>query len=399
MTVREKLDQRLKARQAKKPGRSRQYMKMYKGDEDELEDLDLDEILEVDEDDVEFVDECPPGCAPVDEEGDEDEPMSDDLDLDDEDEVDDVDLDKDAKVDKKPKADEPVQKPETAAAKTDEPDVAEPESDEYYTRLLTEEDIAAANSDDIGVVPMFDLDDPKYLLMSAGVPFGEIRRSSLELDADVEDLFTDESFTRGMDDMIDRFGAVEALKNLKVHFYASNTTPDQQYQKAEAVVKADADVAYAKRVAELKNNLLSTLTLAFEASRKNFILENALKDRLVDNIKTANVPENVAIDMVEDAFQAEGPNYFHALLKKAEEWMGYEPEAYQEVKSTIQKMSALDPNGVAAQLEADEPVEEAPEYKSAVVHKAAAAPQEPQHTPEDDMASVRGLLRRAPLKR
>jgi hypothetical protein len=232
-----------------------------------------------------------------------------------------------------PPAAAPEAKPVEAAAET------------KWAPLITEESLAAEKNP---VVEMqlrgANTDDPYYILWINDKPVGEVHEADVvQDDEDMREVFRSSSYVKGVQEVVSQTGAAETLKTLGLRYYAANTQETDAIKRAKAEIVANADLAFRSRVAAAKNDLFNAAQLAMTASVKNFILENALKDALVENFRSAGTSEGVAIDLIEDAFQRGGPQYLKAMLDKADEWMGSTPETLKQLETEITRMAYSHP--------------------------------------------------------
>lgn len=296
---------------------------------------------------------------------------------------------------KKPtiKTAEPVVAPPAAvvpvtAAPTDTAPVVEPEEDKIaWSPLVTESMLADVKDPEVDLTLKSAGTNPYYVLWINEKPVGELHEADLNLDDAGKDVFRSAQYVKGVRDVVQQFGAVAALQDLKLRYYAANTQENDAIKRAKAEIAQDADQAFRKRVATMVNDMFSTMNLAFQASQKNFILQNALKDAVVENFRSAGVPEGVAIDLIEDAFTKAGPEYFKAMLDKTQEWLGYEPEALRQIEAEVTAMQYRHPREQFGNLGDDIPAVQVPRAANVVARTA-------QTVVEDDLDTMMAAARR-----
>lgn len=388
------------SRRARRPvGRRAEMPRMRRGEEDEYADMDLDSILGVDDefggefgdelmDDDEIVEvdeeefeefECPPGCVPAKdvedeeaegEEGDEEGEEKDEEDKEDEDE----------------KEEEKAEEKEAA--------VATSKVKGKWTMLHSEDEINGIDRNAEVAMLYHASDDPHYVVVVDGKPMGEIRRSDLITDDATKDLFSTEEFPQHVTAAIQQLGFANVAPDLNIRYYAAKVTDKAAQGKAEALMTTAATQTIQTKLAELKNSLIHNVKLAMEASIKNVVLDNPLRDAVRAKFKTAGVPDAVIVDLFEDAMQDSGAKYFEAMLDQADEWLGYEKDSMAQVEKMIKKAGYVAPQ--ARGLEVDPFVPQ--RNTMPALRTMAPAPQRQAAAPTDDMDSSAQAIRRGLLK-
>jgi hypothetical protein len=279
---------------------------------------------------------------------------------------------------------EPVVEPAAVVAP------AAPEAEESkisWSPLVTESILADLKDPEVDLTLKSASSNPYYVLWINEKPVGELHEADLDLDDAGKDTFRSAQYVSGVRGVIQQFGAVEALRDLKLRYYAASTQENDAIKRAKTEIAQDADAAFRKRVATMVNDMFSTMNLAFQASQKNFILQNALKDAVVENFRSAGVPEGVAIDLIEDAFTKAGPEYFKAMLNKAQEWLGYEPEALRQIEAEVTAMQYRHPRDQFGSQINDE-------IPAVTVPRAANVARVAQTVVEDDLDTMMAAARR-----
>ena len=313
------------------------------GEEDLLGDLGEEVAL----DDVEVVDEtpmgdgpCPAGCEPVvteapegDEQGilevDEDEvsfldeePKEASADEDDEEEDEEDEKEKEASVEDTASFDQPVY--ETLGDITALGEVGA----ERVDMVLTNEETS----------------NPQYVVLVDGDPLAKVAFDDQQsMTADHADMFTDPDYPRYVLEGINNFGLEETLKHVHARFYTAQALHGKVAQTMRTAAAQDLEGVHRARLAEMKDHLINTASIVLEGSLKNYITENPLRDELVRLIKSANVHENDALDIVEDAFRSKGGDFFRAVIAKAEEWLGAPQEVLEHHIKEIAGMNYRHP--------------------------------------------------------
>jgi len=309
-------------RRALRSRRSERPRARMSAEEDEmLMDLNLDDILEVPEDEIEDAaeeaeGECPVGCIPEEKVDEALEEVEEAVEGEDEEE-----------------GEEEEEKEEKEAAVE-----AAPVETAKWAPMFSEADINRLDKTaDVTLIPFLDQDDPTYVVLANTRPVGEIRMSDLT-DVDDQDryaLFTAESFPKGIQQAVEQLGAGNVLNDLGMRYFAEMVTQRQADSAAKNQVQADMEEAFQSRLAELKQNFINNVLLAVEASNKDVLVRNPLREAVRSSFRAAGVPDAVTVDLFEDALEQAGADYFIAMVNKADEWLGFEKEAMAQIEQTI----------------------------------------------------------------
>jgi len=192
---------------------------------------------------------------------------------------------------------------------------------------------------------------PHYAVFFNGKPLAEIRLADQERPNEIRDAFVSEEYAKHVAETCQTMGAKETLVALKARFYQAAVETGALAERAAATAETKLEGQYAERLAALKDDFLNTVNLAITASNKGtkgLFIENGLKVALRDAIRRAGVGGASAI--IDEVWAKHASPYFDSVFTKAEEWMGYSPEALHEVTKEILGTSGL---------EEDETVEEA----------------------------------------
>jgi len=312
-----------------------------------LEDLDmdinLDEILDEDveelsEDEFEPV-ECPVGCVPEEEKEEEREEEK-----------------------KEEEAEEAEEKEESEEEEKEEVEasVSDVSEEQGETSDTTEDVVTATNAEEdvtttdrvATIVPktalsdvdpntinlvLHNTDKPHYVIMASGHPVGEIHLEDMDIPEDMQDLFASDQFTNGLLDSIQHFGVSAALHDMPVRYYEDAVSVPQAEDRGRKAALQDLEEAYQRKVAAIKDEMFNKVHLAFEASLKNVLLSNPLRDAFRQAATAYGMTDSAAVEVFEQAMQTAGADYFASLFQKADEWLGFQPEAMQQIEATIRE--------------------------------------------------------------
>ena len=197
-----------------------------------------------------------------------------------------------------------------------------------------------------------DSKDPHWSVFANGMPMAEIHLADQENPEDVRETFTSDEYENHVTEACaSSIGVKEMMKALKARFYHAVTRTASVHTEARTAATKQLESEYAVRLAALKEDLLNTINLAVVASlkgSKGLFVNNTLKAAMVDAMRRAGVKN--ALPLVNEAFAKHGQEYFSAVLKHAEKWLGYTPEALAELSTEI-----LGPVSAEAEPDAPEP--------------------------------------------
>jgi hypothetical protein len=208
--------------------------------------------------------------------------------------------------------------------------------------------------------------------MVSGEPVAKIALSDQTLPPEHSDMFLQEEYPQSVLEGIETFGLQDTLQSVHARYYAARAYEGSVATRMkEAAAEELADTAK-RHIAKVKDDLSNVAALVVEASLKNYIVTNPLRDALVANFHRAGIDSDAALDLVEDAFREAGAEYINTILNKAEEWMGAPKEAMEHHIKEITGMSYRHPGYAVADAEEDIP--EAIEPESIPQMTTAAAP-------------------------
>jgi hypothetical protein len=231
----------------------------------------------------------------------------------------------------------------------DEEEVAvEPVVDQ--DELETEE----ATADDLDMV-LFQTDaskGPHWSVFYQGRPLCAIRLADQENPEEIKELFVTEEYPEHIKDACaSAIGMRETLNSVNAHWYMGVISTGQVAVQARQVAADQMEDEFAGRLASLKEDLLNTINLAIVASNKGskgLFVVNSLKAACVQVLRDAGVTG--ASTALNEVWAEAAQSYMQDILKVAEKWLSYSPEAMQEVTAEI----------VGTEVELDE---EQPEYE------------------------------------
>jgi len=187
-------------------------------------------------------------------------------------------------------------------------------------------------------------DESHWMVIADGEPVAKICLQDQPEEFRNKLIFVSDTFGQTMRKSIAEVGLAEVLKssNARLYVAAVNESDAAKQLKKDVEEKLAAD--YEQKGASFTDNFLNHLSLAEAASRKNFIVQNPLKNSLFDLMKSAGVAD--PIPLIEEAFGEAGQEFFDNHVKQAMEWMNYSPAAIAELRQVISGMQHRIPEEV-----------------------------------------------------
>ena len=208
-----------------------------------------------------------------------------------------------------------------------------------------------------------------WVLFANGEPMAKIALKDQDHKDRIAAHFVSPEFAKSIIDGISKHGLGETLKAVKAKAYVAKVDTNKKVVEIRTRLEASSAEAVKQKVASIKARFVDNLGLVLEASANNFIVENPLKDVLISAMTGVGVPEQIASEMVDNAFFAQGNKSIASILDKAEEWSNLTPEALKEIKSAMQSAGRRS-RGLPSSLGA---AHTNPNYDQALANKMAAA--------------------------
>ena len=208
-----------------------------------------------------------------------------------------------------------------------------------------------------------------WVLFANGEPMAKISLGDQDHKDRIAGHFVSPDFAKSIIDGISKHGLGETLKAVKAKPYVAKVDQNKKVMEIKAKLEASSAEAIKQKVASIKAKFVENLGLVLEASANNFIVENPLKDVLIADMTGVGIPEQIAAEMVDNAFFSQGNKSIASILDKAEEWSNLTPEALKEIKSAMQSAGRRQ-RGLPSNLG---PAHSNPNYDQVLANKMAAA--------------------------
>jgi hypothetical protein len=215
-------------------------------------------------------------------------------------------------------------------------------------------------------------ENPHYTVMVKGEPVAKIALQDQTLPQDQHDLFLQDDYPQFVLEGIEQFGLGDTLQSVHARYYAAKAMEGTVAVEMKKAAAAELEVQSKRHVAKIKDDLSNVASLVIEGSLKNYIVENPLRDALVQQVRSAGVDADAAVDLVENAFREAGSQYFTMILNKAEEWMGAPKEAMEHHIKEITGMNYRHPGYATA--DAEDEIPEAVESEEVPMVSTASVP-------------------------
>jgi len=238
---------------------------------------------------------------------------------------------------------EPEEPTEEVTADVEETYAAEEALYETLGNIETLADVSAENVDLFRTNE--ETENPQYVVMVDGDPVAKVAFED-QPEGVLSEMFTDDDYPQYVLENMQSFGVKETLQHVHARYYVASAMSGEVAQQMRTAAVEDMQVEHKQRLAEMKDQLINVANIVVEGSLKNYITDNPLRDALVQGMQTVNVDENAALDIVEAAFRQKGSDFFRAIIKKAEEWMGAPQEVLEHHVKEISQMDYRHPGYV-----------------------------------------------------
>jgi hypothetical protein len=257
----------------------------------------------------------------------------------------------------------------------DEEPVEEMEEDEEEVAVepvVDEDELESeeASADDLDMV-LFETGakaGPHWSVFYRGRPLCAIRLADQENPEEIRELFVTEEYPKHVKDACaSTIGIRETLNSLNAHWYMGVIGTGRVANEARQRAAQQMEDEFAGRLASLKEDLLNTINLAIVASNKGsrgLFVENKLKAACVQVMKDAGVVGASAA--LNEVWAEAAQTYMQDILKVAEKWLSYSPEAMQEVTAEIV--------GTDVEIDEEPEIEQSPADIQAEARRQAAGP-------------------------
>lgn len=185
--------------------------------------------------------------------------------------------------------------------------------------------------------------DPHWLVCADGQPVAQIRLSDQDDQDTVKRVFTTDAYANGIVEAAQKIDLTEILTGIKARPFVAVVEGATAYEAMKQRVEAAASEDLRRTKANLRSNMLNTLSLVVHAQSKNFVSANTLKDALFTRLKQAGIESDRAVAVIEAAWQDKSQDYFEECFKQAGKWMDLTPEAYAELEEQIRGMQHRTP--------------------------------------------------------
>jgi hypothetical protein len=178
---------------------------------------------------------------------------------------------------------------------------------------------------------------PHWSVFFRGRPLCAIRLADQENPAEIKELFVTDEYPKHVKDACaSPIGIKETLNSLNALWYMGVVGTGQVAVEARQAAATQMEDEFASRLASLKEDLLNTINLAIVASNKGnrgLFIENTLKSACAQVMRDAGVAG--ASSALNEIWAEAAQTYMQNILKVAEKWLSYSPEAMQEVTAEI----------------------------------------------------------------
>jgi len=138
----------------------------------------------------------------------------------------------------------------------------------------------------------------------------------------------------------------EVLAGLKAQPYVATVQGAQAHKDLTASVTKTASAQFAVEKGRIVDSFKNMLSLVIQAQEKNYLPTQPLKHAMFQEMTKAGVQNPVP--HIDAAFREAATAQFEAMFDQAETWMGYSPQAQEDVRRQIEGMQYRAPQARTA---------------------------------------------------
>jgi hypothetical protein len=205
---------------------------------------------------------------------------------------------------------------------------------------------------------------PHWVVFRGGEPLAKICLADQEDPELIRETFCSDAYSNSLLDNIQAVGARKCLVDVKAHFYHAAALKSMLAKQIKTAVKAKLTKKVGLANDTYNQRLAGSMDLVVIAKAKNFYPEpDSLKEKLIKAMTDAGLSN--AVEVVEQTFLDEMPNWFRSVVAKAEEYVATPATAMEHIAAAIKGANHID---------TDYGTEEEPQQKAAAVesHKPSA---------------------------
>lgn len=216
------------------------------------------------------------------------------------------------------------------------------EASSLYTEYLSPvNDEMRVSASDVKLDLFGENDSPFYNVTIAGNPVGRIHWADQPDAEEIRASFTTSAFAKSIAEAMEKCGPLEVLRSVNASLFAEQVEKSKLADKIRADVEEELEEDFRSKLLGLRDDYADAIAVVIAGINKNFFsdVDNPLKAAFYDRLSDLGMyaPE----DLVEEVLAESGPDFFDAVMDKAQELMTRSEEAREEITAAITEANAL----------------------------------------------------------
>lgn len=189
-----------------------------------------------------------------------------------------------------------------------------------------------------GVLFGEDTSTPHWLVFANGEPVGKIPHTAFSHYNDPKGAmyFKSAQYMETLKKAAKVEPLIQVLTTAKAELYAAKVAELDAYRALETKAVKTASAELAKDRTQVIDTYRNMLNLVVAGMNQNYIPSNPLKFALFEEMTRVGVQDPSSA--IETAFRNAGAQHFDMMFNQAEQWMGFSPQAQEDVRRQIEGM-------------------------------------------------------------
>jgi len=181
-----------------------------------------------------------------------------------------------------------------------------------------------------------ETDNPHWIVLAGGSPLAKIALADQDEPDKMRKVFAMNDYAKSFMSTLKEIPLIQMLNATKARPYVASVRSTEVFASLDKKYQEEGIAAFQKKAASYRDDLGTMVGLVVEAQRKNFLVQNPLKEALFKSMVSAGVenPERI----IESAFVEASGEHFSMVLAQAQKWMEYSAEALADIKAQVTEM-------------------------------------------------------------